>query len=136
LLSLILPRRTADPTPPSLPPSSLFFSTAPAPTQLYTLSLHDALPISSTSLGPISTPNTLPSAPARSGRAETVRRATAANQFRRVSDLFGASNVLMRSEEHTSEIQSRFDLDCRLLLINNNIIIEHTYTMSSFTSRL
>src|SRR5690606_41056615 len=34
------------------PPSSSFFFHAPPPTQIYTLSLHDALPISSTPSGP------------------------------------------------------------------------------------
>src|SRR5699024_12006668 len=31
--------------------------------------------------------------------------------------------VVMRSEEHTSELQSRFDLVCRLLLEKNNFLI-------------
>src|SRR5699024_5692045 len=30
--------------------------------------------------------------------------------------LFGLGNTIERSEEHTSELQSRFDLVCRLLL--------------------
>src|SRR5207249_5438963 len=34
-----------------------------------------------------------------------------------------ASSYLGRSEEHTSELQSRFDLVCRLLLEKKNIII-------------
>src|SRR2546430_14551842 len=33
-------------TPPPRPPSSFFFFNDPAPTEIYTLSLHDALPIS------------------------------------------------------------------------------------------
>src|SRR5699024_11989725 len=32
-----------------------------------------------------------------------------------------------RSEEHTSELQSRFDLVCRLLLEKKNILIHVTY---------
>src|SRR5699024_11360845 len=31
-------------------------------------------------------------------------------------------SLLVRSEEHTSELQSRFDLVCRLLLENKNMI--------------
>src|SRR5699024_11870297 len=39
------------------------------------------------------------------------------------------SKSLLRSEEHTSELQSRFDLVCRLLLEKKNIrnIQTHTY---------
>src|SRR5699024_11554547 len=33
----------------------------------------------------------------------------------------------MRSEEHTSELQSRFDLVCRLLLEKKNHMISSTY---------
>src|SRR5699024_12186886 len=43
---------------------------------------------------------------------------------RRISELLLRSSrcgiVLMRSEEHTSELQSRFDLVCRLLLEKKN----------------
>src|SRR5699024_11891527 len=40
--------------------------------------------------------------------------------------LFG--NVLSRSEEHTSELQSRFDLVCRLLLEKKKKNTTHTNT--------
>src|SRR5699024_11857749 len=36
--------------------------------------------------------------------------------------LLGGKGVRARSEEHTSELQSRFDLVCRLLLEKKNII--------------
>src|SRR5699024_11753339 len=36
-----------------------------------------------------------------------------------------------RSEEHTSELQSRFDLVCRLLLVNKNSRTLHRMTLSS-----
>src|SRR6266536_3351793 len=65
-----------------------FFFNDTATTEIYTLSLHDALPISSTPC------STSPSPP-------TVRTA------------WGCA---VRSEEHTSELQSRVDLVCRLLL--------------------
>src|SRR5215469_18487004 len=71
-----------------------FFFNDTATTEIYTLSLHDALPIShdctrtfnssSSDLGPASS---------RTKRARSTR-----------------------SEEHTSELQSRRDLVCRLLL--------------------
>src|SRR6266513_6465411 len=64
-----------------------FFFNDTATTEIYTLSLHDALPISAWT--PISR---LP----RSSSRRTCHHA--------------------RSEEHTSELQSRFDLVCRLLL--------------------
>src|SRR5206468_7778714 len=91
----------------------LFFFNAPAPTELYTLSLHDALPISWTSCG-------------RWDRA-TFRgpRSRAAAQLRQPSETpaskrRGNAEYLCqpdaRSEEHTSELQSRSDLVCRLLL--------------------
>src|SRR5436305_11477696 len=77
-------------TPPSL--SVPFFSfNATATTEIYTLSLHDALPISS-----------VPS----STCASTAPAATTPAAIRRDG----------RSEEHTSELQSRPHLVCRLLL--------------------
>src|SRR5260221_8521921 len=69
-----------------------FFFNDTATTEIYTLSLHDALPISPARS---SCPCTRPArrrAP-RSARARTAR-----------------------SEEHTSELQSHSDLVCRLLL--------------------
>src|SRR5204863_10075253 len=73
----------------------LFFFNDPAPTDIYTLSLHDALPISSCSAG---WPFPFQSS-ARGSR-----------------DSSGRPSINGRSEEHTSELQSRRDLVCRLLL--------------------
>src|SRR2546422_5487084 len=75
-----------------------FFFNDTATTEIYTLSLHDALPISR--------------AAARLRRALGRRRADAAphRPGGRRCDLGG------RSEEHTSELQSRLHLVCRLLL--------------------
>src|SRR6478672_13757504 len=70
-----------------------FFFNDTATTEIYTLSLHDALPIS-TSRRPSRT------APPRH---RTEARARSRGRPR-------------RSEEHTSELQSRSDLVCRLLL--------------------
>src|SRR5260370_11451236 len=72
-----------------------FFFNDTATTEIYTLSLHDALPISQ----------------ARSPTLGDVRRANRAYDARG-SDAPRAS----RSEEHTSELQSHLNLVCRLLL--------------------
>src|SRR5438477_2083534 len=73
---------------------SLFFSDDTAPTEIYTLSLHDALPICS--LTEMERPRPNPSTMGASGPKVRVRR--------------------NRSEEHTSELQSHVNLVCRLLL--------------------
>src|SRR5689334_23928237 len=82
---------------------SYFFSNAPAPTDIYTLSLHDALPIYH-----------------RAG-LDRIAVAEAPTHLHRGIDLpeglvdeRGAGEH--RSEEHTSELQSQFHLVCRLLL--------------------
>src|SRR5436305_8414143 len=75
-----------------------FFFNDTATTEIYTLSLHDALPIS---------PD-----PNRRGRHE------AGSRGRR-------SSGTTRSEEHTSELQSRPHLVCRLLLEKKKKIINN-----------
>src|SRR5207248_10170665 len=78
----------------------LFFFTAPATTEIYTLSLHDALPISKG---------------IRLNRAMPVARHGAPDGAE--TDVFDRHTThLSRSEEHTSELQSPYDLVCRLLL--------------------
>src|SRR5437867_6761369 len=77
--------------------STFFFFTAPAPSDIYTLSLHDALPI--------------------------YHRQRFWNAFH-LQKRIGIKSVhiiernfrYVRSEEHTSELQSPYDLVCRLLL--------------------
>src|SRR5438067_13758371 len=76
--------------------SFFFFFNDPATTEIYTLSLHDALPISSRY---------------RNDARRTRRQQQRAGRARR-----DAAGPATRSEEHTSELQSRFDLVCRLLL--------------------
>src|SRR5207237_9552919 len=85
-------------TSPSIP---IFLSTAPAPTEIYTLSLHDALPISSRNRCAY-TPNR-----SASGRPSRISR---------YSRQAWSANATTRSEEHTSELQSHLNLVCRLLL--------------------
>src|SRR2546422_2446889 len=89
-----------------------FFFNDTATTEIYTLSLHDALPISETRIPP--------------GRGEPM------NDMKLGITLIAAAVALAgcgeqkpaakaeakpaRSEEHTSELQSRLHLVCRLLL--------------------
>src|SRR5260221_7886514 len=73
-----------------------FFFNDTATTEIYTLSLHDALPIS-----------------------RSARRSRAGGGLRRrgLRDVaHHLEHVPPRSEEHTSELQSHSDLVCRLLL--------------------
>src|SRR5438445_4634484 len=74
---------------------TFFFFNDTATTEIYTLSLHDALPISSR---------------VSSNLARSASRAPRANGEATGSLASG------RSEEHTSELQSRQYLVCRLLL--------------------
>src|SRR6266850_8602394 len=73
-----------------------FFFNDTATTEIYTLSLHDALPISATRASP-------PSGAVRSPSSTCCATA-------------GAVARWPRSEEHTSELQSPCNLVCRLLL--------------------
>src|SRR2546427_5533769 len=70
-----------------------FFFNDTATTEIYTLSLHDALPIS----------------------CHLNSRATFSKR-ERICDLFPLAIKPKRSEEHTSELQSQSNLVCRLLL--------------------
>src|SRR5207249_5877715 len=104
---------------PPLAPSLL--STAPATTEIYTLSLHDALPISLAHLR-----GDRPDGEGPGGGRVTDSIIDADDAFtvewdgshivihRRLPALLRGDGA--RSEEHTSELQSRFDLVCRLLL--------------------
>src|SRR5258708_40005936 len=71
--------------------SSFFFFNDTATTEIYTLSLHDALPICATAV-------------AHQRAAHTVSAGA------------GRHRAGLRSEEHTSELQSPDHLVCRLLL--------------------
>src|SRR5690606_41863090 len=76
---------------------SVFFLTDPSPPELYPLSLHDALPICP--------------------RHRNRRRRTPAPARRpRPRPRPCSARRCTRSEEHTSELQSRENLVCRLLL--------------------
>src|ERR1039457_5988804 len=79
----------------------LFFNDT-ATTEIYTLSLHDALPISVNG-------NSLPSCHRRLREERTV----------------------LRSEEHTSELQSPCNLVCRLLLAKNKKKRKEDYNVNT-----
>src|SRR5204863_8175086 len=92
---------------------------APPPTQLYTLSLHDALPISRRPAPGPHHPRPAPDGPGVLGRfgARRKRRHPARILLPEVRRrVLAPGRVRLRSEEHTSELQSRRDLVCRLLL--------------------
>src|SRR5207248_10295434 len=98
---------------PVLPP--VFSYTATAPPPLSTLSLHDALPICSLLRSPPREHRgSLRDSPSRReppSRAAFGRTGhTTAHQHR------WRAGAGRRSEEHTSELQSPYDLVCRLLL--------------------
>src|SRR5687768_18473780 len=84
-----------------------FFFIDPATTEIYTLSLHDALPI----------------CPAACRESRRRPWATLLRSWPR-----RAGRPRPRSEEHTSELQSRLHIVCRLLLEKKkkNKCIKHT----------
>src|SRR3712207_8726342 len=89
-----------------------FFFNDTATTEIYTLSLHDALPISRRPTSTCSPPERC-----RRSRASWAAPTTSASSRR-----------CGRSEEHTSELQSRQYLVCRLLLEKKK---KHTTTIAS-----
>src|SRR3712207_8981525 len=93
-------------------PFQFFFFNDTATTEIYTLSLHDALPISLRSVfGDVVCVTSL-------GRQR--RRSSTSTTPSTGRSLSGSSRPIaarpIRSEEHTSELQSRQYLVCRLLL--------------------
>src|SRR5438874_7460328 len=81
-----------------------------ATTEIYTLSLHDALPISTAGTQHAAASNTTLSA------AAPWVALTSTSVAARSAGTSGRGSASSRSEEHTSELQSRRDLVCRLLL--------------------
>src|SRR5438552_14057716 len=82
---------------------SFFFFNATATTQIYTLSLHDALPISHATYAL---------------HLAVIFRAAAFDLL--VEPVF--HGLALRSEEHTSELQSPDHLVCRLLLEKKKLV--------------
>src|SRR5690349_23046288 len=98
-------------------PSFSFIDTTT--TEIYTLSLHDALPISAAPAGEGVRKGRAGAAgvgagPGGGGAAHPGLGPAAVGGVRRVA------GTRQRSEEHTSELQSRRDLVCRLLLEKKN----------------
>src|SRR5689334_23974113 len=90
----------------------MFCFIPPARTEIYTLSLHDALPIYRYSATRSRFPGIATTRPRPSTNSSTAQAST---------QPLGALEELVegrgrRSEEHTSELQSQFHLVCRLLL--------------------
>src|SRR3712207_9247871 len=89
-----------------------FFFNDTATTEIYTLSLHDALPISSARRLPAAA-DVNPTRPRGFRGSDPVHNAVSMFRLRNIVLLWIGRK---RSEEHTSELQSRQYLVCRLLL--------------------
>src|SRR5699024_12751950 len=94
-------------------------------TSPYTLSLHDALPICRHSRPHTHRPAwSPPSTPSALHRHHICREEAPGQNHQGAARKFWQSALWGeypgRSEEHTSELQSRFDLVCRLLLEKHN----------------
>src|SRR3712207_8605868 len=88
----------------------MFFFNDTATTEIYTLSLHDALPIcAAQGMGKVHAERAIAEG------AKVVITDINEEKGQAVAVTLG-SDALFRSEEHTSELQSRQYLVCRLLL--------------------
>src|SRR5690242_21627559 len=99
----------------------VFFSNAAASTDIYPLSLHDALPIWS---GWTAQNSSMPAPRKAMGRQDQP------------PPLGLRTRSPWRSEEHTSELQSHVNLVCRLLLEKKNIATSVPTLTSHPTPRL
>src|SRR5699024_12431209 len=100
-----------------------FIYTDPATTELSPLSLHDALPISD---------DTLAHLPHLGGHDEKQLARAGVRAVEDGVDKLGGDeddDAGVRSEEHTSELQSRFDLVCRLLLEKKKLKNQNSVTL-------
>src|SRR5688572_31078215 len=107
----------------------IIFLSHPTPTtQIYTLSLHDALPISS-----LEGDEHKPTAQPRASAKMHPMQSCATHPRRRHGRVIATTGLrwihqsacswsISRSEEHTSELQSQSNLVCRLLLEKKNKI--------------
>src|SRR2546430_6225850 len=102
-----------------------FFFNDTATTEIYTLSLHDALPISIDRSRHLVHRVAHPDLGLELGRLVVVLEVLAHHELVLVDD---------RSEEHTSELQSQSNLVCRLLLekkkINEHRVKPHSATIN------
>src|SRR5690349_23594979 len=100
-----------------------FFFNDPAPTEIYTLSLHDALPIS--------VEGGAGGAAQRGVQVRALHGGVGGDDDQHGGEARGEH----RSEEHTSELQSRRDLVCRLLLEKKKKTKEYTRLEYTILSR-
>src|SRR5690606_40458204 len=99
----------------------LFLSTVPSPAEIYTLSLHDALPIYRTA--PRGLHLDAGQLPQFLNFCQDVGRHRQQFQAQAARLPYHRQDAGPRSEEHTSELQSRENLVCRLLLEKKKIKI-------------
>src|SRR2546430_9691789 len=90
-----------------------FFFNDTATTEIYTLSLHDALPISA------------------AADRDDHRHLGTGHRGRRLLDPAPAGHAGQRSEEHTSELQSQSNLVCRLLLEKKKNKTTYSYSTTT-----
>src|SRR5256885_12349650 len=107
---------------------SFFFLNDTATTEIYTLSLHDALPIFRRYRAQY--PGTEHLGHLHHQRARASRRGVHQARVASLQRKRGMRQVV-RSEEHTSELQSPCNIVCRLLLekkkeLTHACVIEHT----------
>src|SRR2546425_5581218 len=103
------------------PSFSFFFFNDTATTEIYTLSLHDALPICGIKIDPNNV--ILKGSTGLRARAAIARGEDLAEQGR----FYDAVGQYQRSEEHTSELQSLAYLVCRLLLEKKNTALRRQH---------
>src|SRR5207249_12213479 len=112
----------------------------PPPPDLYTLSLHDALPISPRPRSSkMRTGSSFPCTCTQSS-SRTVYARSSFNAARAALSVRSVTTICvpysLRSEEHTSELQSRFDLVCRLLLEKKKKRLNHRIKITSRVTSL
>src|SRR3712207_7964147 len=105
-----------------------FFFNDTATTEIYTLSLHDALPISNRSDAADS------AAQHQNADISGCDRVTGPIDHHVSANFFNPDAVQIRSEEHTSELQSRQYLVCRLLLEKKKNYKHHVHSFHQIRS--
>src|SRR3712207_7916879 len=101
-----------------------FFFNDTATTEIYTLSLHDALPISVSTQATARNRTRVPGTSSAGGSRSTSNRTASVRP-----------TSCQRSEEHTSELQSRQYLVCRLLLEKKKYEREASWASGPLSTR-
>src|SRR3712207_8141416 len=102
--------------------STFFFFNDTATTEIYTLSLHDALPIC---LNVLTHVLGKPYAAIIAAFEGSMARSASPSDSSSDNGVTGDVKYHLRSEEHTSELQSRQYLVCRLLLEKKKSPVTH-----------